>query len=113
MKRALEATHDHEIGGGHSGVENTFKKIAARYWWPNYYNAVRCYVLTCTECQLHRHQWNSPSQPLGQHLPCGVFEELTIDFIGPLPIGQDGHRYIITAINCATRYTIMATTPDN
>src|ERR1044071_274869 len=32
---------------GHFGVEETFRRVAIRYYWPQYYDDVRNYVKSC------------------------------------------------------------------
>ena len=37
---------------GHAGRETTYTRIAARYWWPGFYNDIRMYYTSCHKCQL-------------------------------------------------------------
>src|SRR5688572_25243340 len=36
---------------GHFNVEETYRRIVLRYYWPQMYDDVRNYVKTCDECQ--------------------------------------------------------------
>ena len=37
---------------GHAGRETTYARIAARYWWPGFYDDIRTYCTSCHKCQL-------------------------------------------------------------
>ena len=47
---------------GHFGLEETFRRIAIRYYWPQYYDDVWNYIRTCNECQ--RREATRRNEPL-------------------------------------------------
>lgn len=44
----LRAAHD---DAGHKGKENTYRRLADRYYWENMWKDVEAYRLSCAECQ--------------------------------------------------------------
>ena len=79
-KSIIENLHD-SVCGGHFGIENTIKKIAIRYWWPNMGNDIADYVKRCMPCQLRsRVQYVEPMPNMNTW---NIFEKWGGDAIGP------------------------------
>lgn len=47
----LREYHDSIIGGAHSGVERTIKRIKLVFWWKEMSKEIRKYVDECVVCQ--------------------------------------------------------------
>ena len=45
----LEASHDHQLAG-HMGVDNTYQRLATKYYWKEMYDDVREYIRRCDIC---------------------------------------------------------------
>ena len=65
------------------------------------------FVQSCIVCQ--RFKGNThPLVPLGRvPIPDRKFHSIAVDLIGPLPPTMDGNKYILTAIDYTTRYTLV------
>lgn len=109
--KILEHFHDH-ILSGHLGFKKTFEKIYERYYWPRMYSEIKKYCENCKLCLSRK----SPSHPNKAGLvPITVsepFELLASDIIGPLPLTEDGNKYIIVFTEYLTKYTIACAIPD-
>ncbi len=101
----LELAHDSPTSG-HFGVKKTRAKVKADFWWPNMGKEITEYVQTCEVCQIV----GNPNQP-PKTVPLkpievleDPFSELLIDIVGPLPKSSTGFVYILTILDCTTRY---------
>ncbi|XP_061098630.1 uncharacterized protein LOC133128839 [Conger conger] len=103
VPRVLYLGHTHLLGA-HLGMEKTYERILARFYWPGVKKAVEDYCRHCAVCQLH-----SPKVTLRNPLiPLPIidvpFRRIAMDMVGPLPKSSRGHRYILVILDYATRY---------
>ncbi|XP_076035999.1 uncharacterized protein LOC143021962 [Oratosquilla oratoria] len=96
----------HDGVGGHLGTRKTYAKIISHFYWPKLRRDVSTYCRTCRPCQLVGKP--SPSIKPFPLQPIPVikepFSKITIDCVGPLPKPPRGHQFLLTIIDCATRY---------
>lgn len=111
-REILQCFHDHPTAA-HFGLFKTYARIRQRYFWPGMYRTVANYVQSCAPCQLRKRP-SSPSSGLLQPIepPRHPFEVVGIDIFGPLPLSAAQHRYIVVAIDHATRYVETASLYD-
>ncbi len=101
---------------GHVAHETMFDIIRVRQWWPGMRQDIRHFVQHCSACQLAAkprevyrdemhpsHTWKDRSQP---------FERWGLDLIGVLPTTENGNRWIVTAIDYATRWPVAESLKD-
>lgn len=108
----LEFCHD-DPSSGHLGVEKTLGRVMERYWWPRLNRSVRCYVLSCSYCQLHKHERGRPVgflHPIPP--PSRLFESLNIDHLGPFKTTADRMQYIIVCVDYLTKWVEAEAVPD-
>ena len=87
---------------GHFGLEETFRRVAIRYYWPQYYDDIRNYVKSCDECQRRgRAKRNEPLHPIKVGQP---FDRIGMDIVGPLPMTKKGNLYIVVATDYLTKW---------
>lgn len=95
----LTEAHD-SIVGGHVGMNKTLELIKRKYYWPKMYQHVSLYVSSCDKCQSNK---SSNQSPIGllQSLPIpnNRWEQVTMDFIGPLPFTKNGHNFILVIVD--------------
>ena len=103
--RIMEVAHG-SIVGGHLGIKKTVYKIQSAFYWPGIQGDVtRC----CKSCDVCQKTVNKGSVPrvLLEKMPLidKLFKRVAIDLVGPIgPPSEDGHRYILTLVDFATRY---------
>ena len=86
----------------HFATDTMFEKIRTRYYWPQMYEDICSYVRSCDACQ--RRGRNKKNQLL-HPIPVGEpFNQIGIDFVGPLPITPSGNKYIIVAMDYLTKW---------
>lgn len=101
-KFIIENLHD-SVCGGHFGIENTIKKIAMRYWWPNMGIDIAEYIKRCRPCQLRsRIRY---VEPMPNMQVWNIFEKWGGDAIGPLPKVQN-RQYIILWTDFHSKWTV-------
>ena len=95
----------HNATQGHHGLQRTLEELRALgREWPRMSRDVATWIKYCPECQKIR----AREPPAGTLLsPIGafaIFEELSIDFVGPLPEDDVGNSYILNCVCSTTRY---------
>lgn len=101
----LRLAHD-SILAGHLGIKKTTDRILVEFFWPGCMGDISRYCKSCDICQRTVHKGSIRKVPLGD-MPIidRPFEKVAVDLIGPLiPPSDRGHRYILTLVDCATRY---------
>ena len=93
--------HDHPLSA-HFSVRKTYDKIRERYYWSGMFKDVETYVKTCWNCQM-RGKPNNKNE-LNSIRIVEPFYQIGIDYVGPLPITENGNRYIITAMDYFTKW---------
>lgn len=87
-------------------LKKTYDRICNNFYWPGLYGDVRRFCKSCDICQRTVHKGKLPLAPLGKMpLIDTPFRRVAIDLIGPLkPKTEEGHSYILTMVDYATRY---------
>ena len=104
-RQLMEVAHE-SIMGGHMGVKKTADKIQKAFYWPGIQGDVSRHCRSCDICQKTVNKGSVPKVPL-QKMPLidMPFKRVAIDLIGPIsPPSEEGHRYILTLVDYATRY---------
>ena len=103
--RIMELAHG-SIMGGQLGIKKTVDKIQRAFYWPGIQGDVTRYCKSCDVCQKTVNKGSVPKVPL-EKMPLidKPFKRVAIDLVGPIgPPSEDGHRYILTLVDFATRY---------
>lgn len=99
----LNEFHVTPLVGAHAGRDTMKKKIKSRYWWPGMSKEISEFVKHCATCAKFRpssNQVHGLPQPL--QLPSRLFERVSLDISGPLPISEQGNAYILV---CTDHYS--------
>ena len=106
----MRECHD-SLSGGHLGFNKTYLKLRSRFWWPRQYTEVLQWVLSCPSCQTRggsRRKLQGLMVPQRYGYP---WEQLGIDFLGPLKTTKNGNRYILVMTDAFTKWVEIAATP--
>jgi Reverse transcriptase (RNA-dependent DNA polymerase)/RNase H-like domain found in reverse transcriptase/Integrase zinc binding domain/Chromo (CHRromatin Organisation MOdifier) domain/Integrase core domain len=111
----LALYHDHQ---NHFGIPKTRQSIAKDYYWPGLENDIDQYIKSCASCARNKSSTQVPAGFLHpMPIPQSRFEELAIDFVGPLP-KSNGFDTIFIMTDRLTNYVLIvpthqtATAPD-
>ena len=100
----LEVAHD-SILGGHLATKKTYDRVTSNFFWPGAYDDVSRYCQSCDICQRTIPKGRCGKTPLVAMPIIGEpFARVAIDLVGPLPMSGRKHRWILTMVDCATRY---------
>ena len=105
FRRQLMEVANGSIMGGHMGVKKTKDKILSAFYWPYIQGDVSRHCRSCDVCQKTVNKGFEPKVPL-QKIPLfdKPFKRVAIDLVGPFcPPSEQGHRYILTLVDFATR----------
>lgn len=101
----LKENHDTPFSG-HCGYHRMLNRIKQKYKWKQMRKDIKLYLKKCHSCQANktlRKTYKSPmeitstsSQP---------FERLAIDVVGPLPITEDGNKFVLTFQDDLTKFS--------
>ena len=101
---AIKALHEDT----HAGQQQTIKMARDRYLWLRLAKDVKKFVKSCTVCQKVKINKHEHVQPGSFPAEKTRFKTVHLDLVGPLPESEEGYRYILTAIDRATRYPVAA-----
>ena len=104
----MELAHG-SIMGGHMGIKKTTDKIQTAFHWPGIQGDATRYCKSCDVCQKTVNKGPVPKVPLEKMLLIDKpFKRVAIDLVGPIGSpSEDGHRYILTLVDVATRYEAL------
>ena len=101
----MQLAHD-SILGAHLGTGKTLSRIQAVFYWPDMGGDVARFCRSCDICQRTISKGRIPKVPL-QKMPLidQPFKRVAVDLVGPIsPPSENGHQYILTLVDYATRY---------
>jgi len=113
LKEALLWECHSAPAAGHPGVERTFRRLVAAFYWPKMREDVRYYVASCIVFQTTKYSTQPPArllQPLP--IPSMVWDQVTMDFIVGLPPSR-GYTAIMVVVDRLTKYTHLGALPTN
>lgn len=92
--RTLQLAHS-----THVGVDAMKQVLRTKVWWPDMDSMVKAFVKSCKECLLV--SLPDPPEPLRRkELPTGPWDDVAVDFLGPLPSGE----YLFIVVDYYSRY---------
>lgn len=101
--KVIHEFHDTPIGG-HSGALQTYKRVAANFYWVGMKRDILEYVRHCDVCQCKKYDSQTPGgllQPLP--IPDRVWEDVFMDFIEGLP-SSNGFSVILVVVDRLSKY---------
>ena len=87
---------------GHFGIRKTIERAMEKYYWSTMGNDIKSYVESCDVCQ--RMGKPAKSTSITPIKVTGPFEQIGIDFVGPLKVSSKQNRYIIIATDYLTKW---------
>ena len=104
-RQIMQLAYD-SILGAHLGTGKTLSRIQAVFYWPDMGGDVARFCRSCDICQRTISKGRIPKVPL-QKMPLidQPFKRVAVDLVGTIsPPSENGHQYILTVVDYATRY---------
>lgn len=103
----LTECHD-EPTAAHGGFFKTRHRARQFYYWPKMDDDIRTHVKNCRTCKECKGVNYNLTTPMGKRRPADQpWSIVALDFIGPLPRSKAGNKYILTIIDCFSKYTLI------
>lgn len=96
-QRFFDAYHEHH------GIRPTQHLMRSKVAWPAINKDVQQFCRLCIECQRNKIRRNTKPPLQTFPIPYERFQQIRIDIVGTLPI-DDGYSFILTMIDCFTRW---------
>jgi hypothetical protein len=97
----------------HWGTENTYKNIAAKYYWPNMKQYVKEYVDSCENCMKNKHANTKPKAYLkpnnwAEHFPR---QAIALD-LATMVRSRDGYKYVLLITDGMSKFVELCPLRD-
>ena len=108
----LKLSHDNNVAA-HPGKHKTWENVSYRFFRPQLHKIVNDYVKDCLIC-INKNQRPKSKQVTVQKTPkpSRPFEMVSMDIIGPMPVTENGMKYILLIIDNFTRYVEAYPLPE-
>ena len=103
QKELLYQLHDHPTGG-HLGFEKVWSKLQPHYYWYQMKDSLKMWLAKCEICAKRRGRYRKANAPLQQYVVGEPMERIALDIMGPLPITEEGNRYILVITDYFTKF---------
>ena len=114
FRQAVLSLAHEGIMSGHQGIGKTTEKILTCFFWPGIHADVVRFCRSCDICQRTVQKGRVPKVPLGQMPVIDTpFLRVAVDIVGPIhPTTARKNRYILTIVDCASRYPEAIALPN-
>lgn len=98
---------------GHFAVRRNYQALLdAHVIWPDMKADCQRWAANCIEC-LRTNGGHGATPPkigmiTGDYRALYPFQQVQVDFLGPLPVSEAGHSYILTIVDKFSRYVVLA-----
>ena len=108
IETILRAFHDSD---GHVGVDKTYEKIRAWYYWDTMYRDVVYHLQECQRCS-QRNMLRKKHPLQSMPIPEAPMQLVGMDMVGPLPTSERGNNYILTMVDHFSMWPEAFPVPD-
>ena len=89
---------------GHQGRRRTQAMITSRYYWPGMCEHISRWIRSCSACARRKTTRPMNSGLTTVTLSTEPWETVGIDILGPLPVTEDGYKWLLTIVDQFTRW---------
>lgn len=102
-EKIISIAHD-SVWSAHLGIKKTQDRVLNHFYWPGCFADIRRYCQSCEICQRVVSQRNPKVPLVSMPLIGKPFHRVAIDIIGPLPRSSRGNRFVLVAVDYASKY---------
>jgi len=89
---------------GHIGLSRAYQACREVYFWPGMYADMAKWIRSCLRCQQKKICRTKKYQGIHGRPETTPWKRIHIDFVGPAETTPDGNKYILSAIDYASKY---------
>lgn len=91
----------------------SFKVLQSGFYWPTLFRDVKAFVEKCDTCHCSGNiSWRN-EMPMNNIQEVELFDVWGIDFMGPFPKSNNGHQYILVAVDYMSKWVEAVALPTN
>ena len=110
-KEILHQMHD-ALVSGHLGCKKTKAKTLQRFYWYALKEDIALYIQRCDICAADKKPAKIPKAPMGSLQVGAPGDCVATDYLGPLPVTDRGHRYVLLFTDHFTKNVEIVPTKD-
>ncbi|KAL0128565.1 hypothetical protein PUN28_003720 [Cardiocondyla obscurior] len=103
-EKILKEYHDSPLGG-HQGVSRTINRLRLKHNWHGLTKDVEKYIKRCETCQKNKLSRQTKMPLTITDMPKRPLEKCALDIVGPLPVSNEGNKYILTFQDALTKFS--------
>jgi len=100
-KQVMLLTHEHF---GHLSKAEVVSHLQKSFYWPTMWKDVSDHCRSCEVCQRVSKTTPKRAPMVPREVLIVPFERVCVDIVGPLPRSKNGHRFLLTYIDVASRW---------
>jgi hypothetical protein len=97
---------------GHFGVNKTIQRVKQRFYWPQCQTDVKEFIKQCDGCSSRKGPPRKPKAPLQLYTVGAPMERIAIDIMGPLPVSENGNRYLLVTMDYFSKWPEVYPIPN-
>jgi hypothetical protein len=106
IKADILADHHDAPSARHPGNHRMLHALQRHWYWPLMADDVAAYTRSCRHCQLNKPSSQPTVTPTTFPFPKHPFQEIALDWVGPLPRTQRGNDFLLNVTDRLTKYAI-------
>ena len=104
LRREIADNLHRGLNGGHLGLRRSRLHLQQRFYWPGWSKDVQLAQQRCEQCAAFKKPPNTRQGRLQPMVVGEPWERIGIDVTGPHPVSSRGNVYILTMIDCFTKW---------
>ena len=104
IAEVLTLAHD-KRPSAHFGYRRMFARLGDKLYWPTMTKDVKDYLMSCEVCQQRKPTSLPTVEPLVLTRTTRPGELVTADVMGPLPVTEQGNKYVLVVCDHFTKWT--------
>jgi hypothetical protein len=106
QQKILQEMYECPIGG-HQAVQHTYDRLKLYVTWPGMFHDVEEYITNCNVCQKNKFTGPYIKAPFQEtDTQFNPWDKLYLDIVGPLPMTEEGHKYVLTCQDNLSKYLL-------
>lgn len=99
---------------GHSGFHKTYSRIKREFKWPKMKADIKNFIKNCDSCQKNKLVRKKNKNPMEITTTSSKpFERIFLDIVGPLPLTENGNKFILTLQDDLTKFSRAFAIPNH